>query len=156
MSMSRRRSEFPMRTLLAILIFLSPMPALAAEPDRARDLVQALGNREYRTREEAMRELLALGRAAYPALVAGSNDKNAEVRSRSRKLLNDVFDLELKARIEAFAADTDGEQKHDLPGWERFRQMFGQERAARELYLAMVRADGRLMDAVENHPRDFG
>lgn len=147
-----------MRTIsaLALLALILPTGAWAnPESDRAAELIRSLGNASYQTREKASRELLHLGRAAYPALVTGTADPDPEVRSRCRQLLPRIFDLELQARLDAFLADPDGKKEHDLPGLSRFRKMFGLDKTARDLFVSMIRADGRLMDAVESQPAQF-
>jgi hypothetical protein len=93
-----------------------------------------------------------MGRSAYAALMLGTSDPNPEVRFRCRQLLPRIFELEMQARLEAFLADPDGKKDHDLPGLSRFRKMFGLGPAARELFVSMIRSDGRLMEAVEAEP----
>lgn len=141
-------------TVLLISLFGTGVRANPAS-DRAAELIRDLGNPSYQAREKASRELLHLGRAAYPALVTGASDRDPEVRFRCRQLLPRIFDLELQARIDAFLADPEGKKDHDLPGLDRFRKMFGLDKAARDLFVSMVRADARLMDAVESHPKQF-
>src|SRR5579871_3218860 len=127
-----------------------------AHDDRARELVQELGSRDYRTREKATEELSTLGRAAYAALRQGQNDPDPEIRARSTRLFPRAYDLEMKARIDSFVADTQGKQAHDLPGWERFRKLLGDDAQARGFFASMARADSRLMDAVETQPPQYG
>jgi hypothetical protein len=149
-----------MRLLFFQALILFPAAAWAAEPavDPARvpELIRALGSRDFRAREQASRDLLALGRAAYPAVVAGAADENPEIRARCRRLLPQLFDLELQSRLAQFTADAEHLNDHGLPGWERFRKMLGPERPARDLFIALIRADGLLMDAIENHAQEFG
>jgi hypothetical protein len=142
-------------TVLFMLLFLAgPAPGVEppGAPDRLMEWVHALGHRDYQVRERAEQQLLAQGRTAYAAVLRGAADDNAEVRLRCRRLLPLLFDLELKARLDQFAVDVKGKQVHDLPGWERFRRTLGEDRTARDFYAAMVRADGRLMEGVENGP----
>jgi hypothetical protein len=130
-------------------------PEPTRELDRAARLVRSLGSPSFQAREKASKELLQLGRTAYPALLTGITDANPEVRFRCRHLLPRIYDLELQARLDAFLADTGGKQEHDLPGLTRFRKFFGFDNAARELFVGMIRADARLMDAVENQAAAF-
>src|SRR5262249_40685360 len=131
------------------------MPSPSAEQIKAENLVRALGDHSYKVREQAGIDLLQLGRSAFAALQQGMQDENPEIRARCRRLWPRIFDLDLQARLDAFTADTDGKQVHDLPGWERFRKMAGDDRPARELFALMVRADGALMDQAENRPEEF-
>jgi hypothetical protein len=140
--------------LTALLMFAGPVLA-NPEPDRAAMLIRSLGSPSFQTREKASKDLLQLGRSAYPALLTGVTDANPEVRFRCRQLLPRIYDMELQARLDAFLADTEGKKDHDLPGLARFRKFFGFDQNARDFFVSMLRADGRLMDAVENQPTKF-
>ena len=143
--------SLPLLLAMAGLAWAGPAPTTPV-PAKAEGLVQTLGSPSYHAREKAGRELLHMGRSAYSALQVGALDANPEIRFRCRQLLPRIYDLELKARIEAFLDDEDGKKAHDLPGWTRFRAQVGQDPMARNLYVEMLRADGRLMDAVESQP----
>jgi hypothetical protein len=108
---------------------------------RAEDLVRQLGDHSFASREQATRELFRLGLAAKEALLAGSRDPDLEIRRRCRDLLPTILEADHRARLEAFIADKDGKQKHDLPGWERYRKVVGEDAAARELFVAMQRVE---------------
>jgi hypothetical protein len=64
----------------------SPDPAALAVPaervTRARQLVRQLGSDAFRDRDRAARELTQMGRAALPALEAGRDHPDPEVRMR--------------------------------------------------------------------------
>ncbi|MCI0700811.1 MAG: hypothetical protein L0241_06995, partial [Planctomycetia bacterium] len=92
------------------------------ELSKARELVQQLGSEKYSEREEAQRELAAMGRLARPALLDGvSGDPDPEIRLRCQTLLPKANADDLKARLETFLADTEGKYEHDLPGWNKLR-----------------------------------
>ncbi len=104
----------------------SPDPRTLAVPDeilvRSKELVRQLGSPSFLEREQAEQELLKLGRLARPALLEAVNeDTDAEVRFRCQTLLPRANNLEMKARLEVFLADTEGRYEHDLPGWNEFR-----------------------------------
>lgn len=64
---------------------------LAADPPKPpahADLVKQLGDRDFRTREEASKKLWELGEAARPALEAGLKSGSQEVVTRSKKILD--------------------------------------------------------------------
>ncbi|HLW68015.1 MAG TPA: hypothetical protein VKS79_22040 [Gemmataceae bacterium] len=132
-----------------------PKPAPSAEQTKAEGLVRALGDPSYKVREQAGHDLLQLGRVAFPALQQGLVDDNPEIRSRCRRLWPIIFEMDLQARLTNFLADTEGKQTHDLPGWSRFRKLVGDDRAARELFAKMLRADGTLLEQAENRPDEF-
>lgn len=130
-------------------------PPKTAELEKARTLVRALGDKSYRTREQAALELLRMGRSAYVAVEEGTHDRDAEVRARCAKMLPVILDQEIRARLEAFMADTDGKQEHGLPGWGRFRSLCGNTKTARELFSSMIRNSGAAMEEIEVSAQKF-
>jgi hypothetical protein len=134
-----------------VLAAAAALPAGAASPDpkdlavspadlaRARQLVKQLGSEAFWEREEAEEALAAMGRLAKPALAeAVSGHPDPEVRSRCRFLLPRATAADLKARLDAFLADTAGEFDHDLPGWDAFRKAAGAGGPARALFARML------------------
>jgi hypothetical protein len=108
-----------------------------------------LGDDSFRVREQAAGKLAELGSAAKAALVEGLKHPDLEVRRRARWILEQVRAEEFDARLAAFVADTDGSREHNLPGWERYRELVGDGRPARKLFAAMMRSDGPLLSAYE-------
>jgi hypothetical protein len=132
---------------------LSAGPVVGASPDpkdlaippqelsRARDLVRKLGSEVYREREDAQAELARMGRLARPALLeAVASDADPEVRFRCSRLLPKAGADELKARLDTFLADADGKYEHDLPGLRQFRKQVGTDKAARDLFVEVVKS----------------
>ncbi len=136
----------------------SPDPAsLAVPPEqvaRARELVRQLGSDAYRTRDRAARELAQMGRSALPALAAGRDDPDPEVRMRVVALLPHAEADELRARIDTFLADADGKYAHDLPGYNLFRAVAGDDPVARGLFAEVLknRANYDLLLALRGVP----
>ncbi|MBY0459268.1 MAG: hypothetical protein K2V38_18215, partial [Gemmataceae bacterium] len=83
--------------------------------------------------------------------------------------------LEMKARLDAFLADTEGKYEHDLPGWTRLRAVVRGEwtafgwtfaarprpaatKAARELFVEFLNAPGgrKLLTALDTGAGDLG
>lgn len=62
----------------------------AASPARVAALVQQLAASDWNAREAAMRELIAIGEPAVPALEAALGGEDAEVRARAVKVLDTV------------------------------------------------------------------
>jgi hypothetical protein len=121
----------------------SPDPAtLAVAPEqvaKARDLVRQLGSTAYRDRDRAARELAGMGRAALTALADNRDHPDPEVRTRVVALLPRAEADDLRARIDAFLADTDATYHHDLPGLARFRAVAGDDPGARDLYAQVLK-----------------
>lgn len=138
----------------------SPDPAtLAVAPEqvaKARALVRRLGSPAYRDRDRAARELADMGRAALPALDAGRDDPDPEVRMRVVALLPRAEADELRARIDTFLADGDAKYVHDLPGFNRFRAIAGDDRDARGLFAEVLknRVNYDLLLALRGVPAD--
>jgi hypothetical protein len=155
----------------------SPDPKTLAVPDetlvRSRELVRQLGSQSYLEREQAEQELLKLGRLARPALLEAVNENpDAEVRFRCQTLLPRANNLEMKARLEVFLADTEGRYEHDLPGWNEFRNTVCRpwsvlgfplgtdrplDRAARKVFAELISTptNRRIMLAVGNRDAEL-
>ena len=124
-----------------------------AAGDPIRVLVEQLGDDSFERREQASQALSKLGVTARPALMAGSRSADPEVRSRSRRILEVLRRVELQGKLAAFIADNEGSLEHDLPGWKRYRELLGHDQPARELFVAMQRAEGDLLHAAESNPQ---
>ena len=136
--------------------------------------MQKLGSEVFVERENAERDLAAMGRLARVALLDGVNlDPDPEIRARCRCLLPKAIAEETKARLDSFLADTEGKYEHDLPGWHKLRAtvrgewtMFGwkwtarpnADKAARELFIEFMKAPGgrHVLAAIDGPPAELG
>jgi hypothetical protein len=145
------------RVLTVLVAALAAATALATSPDpkdlaippqdlsRAKDLIRRLGSEVYREREEAQVELAKMGRLARPALQeAVSADPDPEVRFRCSRLLPKAGADDLKARLDTFLADTESRYEHDLPGLKQFSKVVGSDKAARDLFLEVIKSPQNL------------
>ncbi len=134
---------------LSALLMLQGVAATAndqrASQDQIARLVRDLGSDKFTQRERATRELIELGIATREALVAASNDPDAEVRVRARAILATVSESDFRHRLEAFSADIDGSRKQTLPGWEQFAAQLGASQLSRQLFVEMQRAEPELL-----------
>lgn len=142
----------------ALALLCAASTAVATDrPDestaRIESWIQQLGDDSYEQRQAATERLIELGPPAKEALVEGLRDPDAEIRSRCRRILNVVLDLDHEQRVDAFAADTTGRDGHGLPGWRRYRQLAGDDPAARELFVAMQRDEPYLIEVSESAPQ---
>jgi hypothetical protein len=146
----------------------------ADELSKARELVQKLGSDEFLDRENAERDLAAMGRLARVALLDGVNlDPDPEIRARCRSLLPKANVEEMNARLDAFMADAEGKFEHDLPGWHKLRAVVRGEwsvlgwtfaarpaagKAARELFIEFIKAPGgkKLLSALGGPAAELG
>ncbi|HTU17955.1 MAG TPA: hypothetical protein VMG10_07815, partial [Gemmataceae bacterium] len=140
--------------LLAGVVFA--MPARGEETvTRPRsgdiaELVRQLGADDFHVREEASRRLMKIGLPAREALLEGAKSRDLEIRRRCRDLMPAILEAHRQAKLAAFIADKDGKQKHDLPGWERYRKIAGNDDAARQLFVAVQNADTGFLAAADN------
>lgn len=162
-----------MSRLLALVIVggLGAGSAYGASPDpkdlaipphelsKARELVKRLGSEVYREREEAHAELDKMGRLARPVLLEGAtSDPDPEVRYRCSRLLPKAGADDLKARLDTFLADTESKYEHDLPGLKQFRKQVGGEKAARDLFVEMIKSpyNVEVLQALDKNQTDAG
>ena len=140
-----------------IVLGLNATALTAAEPidvgDRQRTmkLVQQLGSPSFDERDRAAAELRRLGLAARPALEQGLRDVDVEIRFRSGVLLKCAVVVDRNARIDRFVADVDGSESAELPCWNDFREHYGDNRTAREVFVEMHRTEGELLEAISAH-----
>jgi hypothetical protein len=99
---------------------------------------------------------MRLGRQALKALEQGSGDDDLEIRRRCNELLPAVLEADRKARLDAFLADPEGKQAHDLPSWQRYRKLVGSGRAERDFFAELLRRDAGFLEDVDRHPRKAG
>ncbi len=121
----------------------------ARQTDAATSLVRQLGSSQFAARESATNQLLKMGIEIKPALLAAMDDPDAEVRERVRYVLAGVVDSDFQRRLVVFAEDVNDEKHYDLPGWKRFRELVGADRAARNLFVEMQRSEMSLMEGLE-------
>ncbi len=159
------------RLVVALLVGLCGAPAFGVSPDpkdlaippqelsKARELVRKLGSEVYKDREEAYAELAKMGRLARPALLeAATTDLDPEVRFRCSRLLPRAGAADLQARLDTFLADSDGKYEHELPGLKPFRKAVGVDKAARDLFVEVVKSpyNVELLQTLEKSSTDAG
>jgi WD40 repeat protein len=97
-----------MRTVLILLLAVATAPA--AELDKkAREIdryVKQLGDKEFKVREEADRQLRALGEPALDALVKATKSEDAEVAKRAGAIVA-FIEKTMKWEVRQFAGPTD-------------------------------------------------
>ncbi len=126
-----------------------------AEPEdrfaECMTLIQQLGDEQFAVRERAMTQLIEIGLPAREALQEGRQHADREIRYRCERIMSMVEELDFQRRLTSFSAGrSDG---HDLPGWERYRERFGDNAEIRALFVEMQEAESELMVAIENGPQ---
>jgi hypothetical protein len=144
----------PIRTATHVTILLLGLAgvAIGAAPTAA-DLVSRLGDPSFAERERASEAILRLGRGAVPALESGLQSSDAEVRRRVAELLPLARRSDLDVRFDSFIA---GDDEPPLPGWNRFRQLAGDDRSARCLFVSLGRNEPALLETLEKEPAQVG
>jgi hypothetical protein len=143
-----------MRTVILLLTAIGtvsggPQPGAEGTPefDRATALVKQLGHARFATREAAAKQILEMGGAAVPALVVGAKSEDEEIRARSAVLLPQAKAAAWKRRADAFLADKDGKEKHDLPLLAEWEKLTGKPDAGtRKLFAEIVRTSGEFLE----------
>jgi hypothetical protein len=136
--------------LTAPIVAADPKPGGAgtAEYKKAADLVQQLGHPQYAAREAAAKQLVDMGHAALAALRDGATSDDAEVRARSAALVPRAKAAEWKRRADAYVADAEGKQTHDLPLLADWDKLVGKPDAGtRALFAEVVRTNGDFLEA---------
>jgi hypothetical protein len=142
--------------LTAALASAAPLPGEEGTPEfqEATELVGQLGSPRFPVREVAAKKLVDLGAAAVPALTAGATSTDEEVRTRSITLLPQARAADWRRRADAYLADKDGKQKHDLPLLADWEKITGKPDAgSRQLFADMIRTGGDLLMAAAIDPK---
>ncbi|MBC8874143.1 MAG: PQQ-binding-like beta-propeller repeat protein [Planctomycetes bacterium] len=140
-------------TMCLFLQMLGIGMAEEASPDAkpgdasAIELVGQLGAGSFDQRQAAESELLALGHASKAVLLEGLQSNDLHVRRTCRRLLDEILEADLRKRLDALVADSDGTGQHDLPGWKRYQETVGSDPEARKLYAEMLKTEGGLLES---------
>lgn len=120
----------------------SSLEVSAVDRQKARALVGRLGSPVFDERDEAAKQLRAMGRRALPVLArAAATSPDAEVRVRCEDLMPAAAAADFDARLAVFLADAAGKYKHDLHGWAKFRELTGDDPRARELFVELLKSE---------------
>ncbi len=111
-----------------------------------------LGADEYTVRKAAADRLKEGGAVARAALDDVVNAPDPEIRAAARRLVAFIDEHEFNHRLAKFAADVDGRDGINLPGWQEFRRLVGRDKAARSLFVEMQREESVLLQRVFESP----
>ena len=141
--------------------FLAAVLGAPADPPAPIDekltaLVHKLGDRSYRVREAAARDLLRLGSAAVSALGNGMADADPEVSERCRQLMPMAASIDRNEKLATLLKDPAAPPPKGLAGLDRFLKVTGDDKAARELYAEMLGIHYRAIEAADKDPKDGG
>lgn len=143
-------------TAVFLLAAATPLGGLAAEMQAspftrevgdAAALVSQLGDSRFVVRERAAESLIQIGLPAIAALEQGITNPDREVRYRSQRALRIIRQQDFLRRLDAFSRSSDSQQDYDLPAWQWFRSLVGDDGDARVLFVEMQRAEPELLAA---------
>lgn len=135
--------------LLALALGSPPAPDVR---QRAADLVARLGAADYRVRERAARDLVAIGYPARDAILAGQRSPDGEISERCRKLYPLIWRDDLERRVEKFVADPAGPVPPDLPGAADWLKVTGDSEDGRRLYGELILAHPEALRDLDTRP----
>lgn len=127
-----------------------PAPSPTAKPE---ELIRLLGDKSYRVREVAARELIRRGSAVVAALTAATKDADPEVSERARQILPQVAAVERDEKLAQLIKNPTAPPPKALAGLERFLKATGDTKEARELYAEMMAKHHRTIEAAEKDPK---
>jgi hypothetical protein len=127
----------------------------AADHARAKALVEKLAADSFETREDASARLQKMGKAAVKALEAGTESKDSEVSDRCKRLLALATRTDAEVALDALLNHRDTRLIFQLPAYERFKRIFGEDQAARTLYIDIYTREGVLLAGTERDPKWF-
>lgn len=142
-----------MKLVSLVLIALANWKSFASpEEDEAKALVKQLVSDSFRVREQAAKELVALGAGAFKALNEGCQSIDADVAERCRKLLPQAYDLHVQRSVAKYLADPKLPLSEDLPGVQRWRKVAGPSDESKRLFVEMLEKYHELLTRLAIHP----
>lgn len=120
------------------------------ESETVATLIRGLGAPAFSQREQASRQLLALGNAARDQLSAIGNDASPETRKRVDWILARIETEDLEKVASSFLLDPDASASHGLPAWSQFRELAGDSRTSKLLFLESVKCQRELLTEIES------
>jgi hypothetical protein len=141
-----------MAPLLAVAVAALGIGAETDDRKRAEALVAQLGHPDFRDREKAAKELLAIGYPAREAVLAGTQSADQEISERCRKLYPAIWRSDLEKRAQKFIDQAGGPVPDDLPGAERWLKIAGDSKASRQQYAEMLKAHPEPLLEVDQNP----
>jgi hypothetical protein len=144
----------PAITLLFLVAAPTPAPSPPTPPSRLAELVKKLGDKSYRAREDAARQLLLQGSTAVAVLTDGTKNEDPEVSERCRQLLIQGPVLERNKKLAALLADPKAPPPKDLAGLERFLKIAGDSKESREMYAEMASFHIHILEAADKNPKE--
>lgn len=126
---------------------------LAQSQTTIEQLIQQLGSNEFETRERATNSLLQIGSSVLEPLKNLPPQTSKEIVNRSSVIVRVIEQRNLNAVAKQFLADLDDSNSHGLPAWTAFREIVGNSRFAKMLFIEMVKHQSQIAVKVEEITR---
>lgn len=127
-------------------------PISADQQPTTAELIQQLGASSFQLREQAERQLQQHGAQALDELRAAVNDSDLEIRYRAHRLVSAIENQLQWRLLEEFLTNYDPELAHQLSGWSLYKELVGDDVAARQLFVNMYEAEPEIMSAIDRAP----
>lgn len=123
-------------------------------------LIQQLGATDFAERNSAEEQLLRLGRRALPRLLWAVRSPNGyadnEIRMRAQRLIVEIQRIDFNERVSEFLAAPEGDESDfGFPGWQRFADIVGDGKRARQMFLSMYKSHPKLFLAINQSQAKF-
>ncbi len=121
----------------------------AAAADRIAELILMLDSPKFEQRELATALLVRAGDDAVNALQAVPGDASAEMRLRAAEVLESIQAASFDVKASKFLLEADPSLSYGLPAWQSFRELVGDSRVSKLLFVDSVRCQRRLLQMVD-------
>ena len=129
------------RTVVVCLSFLAGAVAVADDALSNEELVRLLGSSYFLERQHSESALIRRGSIVRDAVMNGLDSSDLEVRMRCEAILSLIRIGDEQARIDAFLKDVEDKQDHGLPGWKKYRELYGADLGIRKQFIDLYRYD---------------
>jgi len=123
---------------------------------KIRQMIEDLGDSRYANRQRAVGELVELGSQAVPLLIESHRHPDLEVRIQIRRIVSVIQKRLFLARLDDFVLFGNRYGEADLPGWQEYRQLVGDDRNTRALFVKMQKAEPQLLQSYADRPNRVG
>ncbi len=111
--------------------------------------IEQLAAPSFSQREEASRQLLSIGEPAIELLRAAKSHSSIEVSDRAARIYTEIEKQVFESVTKHFLLQSDGSQGYGLPAWSQFREIAGDSRSSKLLFVTMLRSQRELATFVE-------
>ena len=114
--------------------------------EQIEELIENLGVNEPDRREQAVRALIELGKAAIPILSENERHPSLEVRLRIVEVISEIRQNDVSRRLALLMSGEVDPETLQLPGWSQWIESVGDERNARSLYVELAKTEWELLE----------